>query len=309
MNAPVVKKQSQRSQSMNTPEVRVAYPSLHEKRTKNAAGLPLKTPRFEATLLFPKLSSDAASCPNYKFISDLCMEAAGKMWPGVGWPAGGLWPIKDGDVPYISKPKPGVVPKTAEQIAAANAWRVGHWVVEVTNFLDTGPKVVVMKNGRADEIPAKVINGVVQYKSGDFGIAHMSAYAYENDQWGTNLSFEGILFTRAGELIGSSGPRTASQMFGSVAGTVAPPAAALAPAPGGSGGALPLPVAHTAPSAIAGQVPIAMASVAPSSIPSAMPPSQVPTLAPRFPGDLNPPVAPMPPMPPAAALPPLPIPR
>lgn len=268
MNAPVVKKPSQRSQSMNTPEVRIAFPSLHEKRVKNAAGLPLKTPRFEATLLFPKLSADPAQCANYKFISDLCMEAAGKMWPGVGWPAGGLWPIKDGDVPYVSKPKPGVVPKTPEQIAAANAWRVGHWVVEATNFLDSGPKVVVMKNGRAEEIPTKVINGVTQYKSGDYGIAHVSAYAYENDQWGVNISTEGVLFTRLGEPIGSSGPRSAAQMFGAVV------------APGGAP-ALPTAPPAMAPSAIA-PAPMPTASVAP------LPPSS------------------MPPMPPSVGMPPLP---
>lgn len=251
MNAPVVKKPSQRSQSMNTPEVRIAFPYLHKKRTQNAAKQPLKTPRFDATLLFPKVTNDATTCPNYKFISDLCMEAAGKMWPGVGWPTGGLWPIKDGDIPYVAKPKPGVPPKTPEQIAAANAWRVGHWVVEVTNFLDVGPKVVVMRtNGQGEEIPAEVINGVQQYKSGDFGIVHVCAYAYENDQWGTNLSLEGVCFTRPGDPIGSSGPRSASQMFGSVAGMVTPAATAApgaAPAPGPQTYAPPAPPAPPSP--------------------------------------------------------------
>jgi hypothetical protein len=286
MNAPAVKKQSQRSQSMNTPEVRIAFPFLHEKRVKNAAQMPLKSPRYDATLLLPKLSTDPSQCANYKFLSDLCMEAAGKMWPGVGWPAGGIWPIKDGDVPYVAKAKPGVTPKTPEQIAAANAWRVGHWVVEVTNFLDVGPKVCVLQNGTAVEIPAKMINGVMQYKSGDFGIAHISAYAYENEQWGTNFSVEGILFTRPGDPIGSSGPRSASQMFGSVA----PVANAAAP------GVPPLPPSAAPP--LAPAVPTAPHAAAPATAPmptaSAVPPSSAP------------PLPPMPPMPNAA--PPLPIP-
>lgn len=273
MNAPApVKKANQRSQSVNTPEVRIAFPFLHEKRVKNAAGQPLKTPRYDAVLLFPKITNDPATCTNYKLLSDLCMEAAGKMWPGAGWPAGGNWPLKDGDIPYVAKPKPGVVPKTAEQVAAANAWRVGHWVVEATNYLDLGPKIAVLRNGMTEEIPAKTVNGVTLYKSGDYGIAHISFYAYENEQWGTNCSLEGFLFTRPGEVIGNGGARSAAQMFGGIA---APPSA-------------PQPGPPRPPGA-----PVA----APPTAPTAAPP-----LAPALPS--APPGPPMPPGVVGAALPP-----
>lgn len=270
MNAPV-KVKSQRSESKNSPECRIAFPYLHEKRTKRADGQPLKAPRYDAVFLLPKLTNDAATCPNYKFLSDLLMEAAGKMWPGHGWPQGAIWPIKDGDQPYVAKPKPGVTPKTPEQIAEANKWRAGHWAFEATHNLDPGPRVAIVQNGQAVEIPAKVVNGVALYKSGDYGIVHLHAYTYQNEQFGANLGFEGVLFTRPGEAIGSSGPRSAEQMFGQVAGTVPtpPPNAGASPAPG--------------------QAPPPPPTVAPQYAPN--PPGTPP-------GAVAPPVAPLPPMPP-----------
>ena len=234
MTAPT-KVKNQRSASANTPEVRIAFPFVHDKRTKNAAGQELKSgPRHDMTILVPKMHTDATKCPNYKFLADLCMDAAGKMWPGAGWPQGGVWPIKDGDVPYVPKPKPGVAPKTPEQIAAGNVWRKGCWVVEASSYLDPGPRVAVLQNGQIVEIPARVVNGHVYYKSGDFGIVNLHAYAYQNEQFGCNFGFDGVLFTRAGEAIGSSGPKSAEQMFGGIA-----PAA-------GTGGA-PVPPGYAAP--------------------------------------------------------------
>lgn len=285
MNAPVVKKPSKRSDPRNLPECRIAFPFLHEKRTKNAAGQPLKNgPRNDCTLLLPKMG-DAATCPNYKMLADMCMEAAGKMWPGVGWPQGGNWPIKDGDIPYVSKPKPGVAPKTPEQIAAANAWRKGHWVIESTNNLETGPRVAVVQNGAVTEIPARVVNGVTLYKSGDYGIPNVSAYAYENDTFGASFSVDGVLFTRAGEAIGS-GPKSAAQMFAGVAlpaATGPAPAAPMAPA------APAMPMAAPAPTySPPGAAP--MAPVAPTAATATYAPGAAP-------------------MAPAAPLPPFPAPR
>lgn len=226
-----VKHKSQRSDSKLTPEVRIAFPFVHEKRTKRANGELLKTPRHDAVVLFPKLHSDPTQCPNYKFLAAHCMEAAGKAWPGAGWPQGGKWPIQDGDVPYVAKPKPGVTPKTPEQIAASNAWRKGNWIVEVSHNLDPGPRVAVLQNGQAVEIPAKIVAGVPMYKSGDYGFVSIHAYTYQNETFGANFGFEGVMFTRAGEAIGSAGPRTAEQMFGEVATMAAPPAGYAPAAP------------------------------------------------------------------------------
>lgn len=290
MNAPA-KIKSQRSQSVNGPECRIAYPFFHERRTKNAAGQPLKTgPRFDGQFMYPKLSADAATCANYKFLSGLCMEAAAKMWPGAGWPAGAIWPIKDGDVPYVSKPKPGQTPLTPEQVAEKNAWRKGYWIFEAANYLDPGPRVAVLLNGQVVEIPARIVNGQSMYKSGDYGIPNLHAYAYQNEQFGVNFGFDGFCFTRPGDAIGNSGPRSAEQMFGGVAGTVAAPAPAM-PGVGAT------PAMPAAPQSYAPQPP--------------MPPqTYAPPLAPVAPvAPVGPPPVPMAPAPGLPALPPLPGPR
>lgn len=262
-------KKPQRSDSVNTPsEVRTAYPFFHEKRTKNAAGKLYTrkdgslSPRFNVTLMFPKLSTDAHQCANYMFLWGLACQAGQRMWPtsvnAAGqwvWPEGGQFDVQDGDVPYKSKPKPGIPAPSPEEVAKKNAWRCGYWIVECDNFFEsiTVAKVI---NGVGQDLPSKIINKVVQYKSGDWGFANINAYAYENETYGVNFGFSGFLFTREGELIGAaSGPKNAGDMFGSVANMAAPAAAlpgvqrALPPAAPGAG-ALAAPVA--APVAAAG---------------------------------------------------------
>lgn len=206
------KHKSSRSESVNTMEVRLAYPFLHEKRAKRANGTPMPTPRFDAVLVVPKLNPDPAQCANYRFFSDLAVKAATGAWGS--FPPGGHWPIQDGDAPPKPKaPIPGQAPVAPKEYP----WRKGSWIIEVTNYLDVGPTVAVMQNGQAVQIPAKVVNGKAMYKSGDYGIVHISAYTFQNEKFGVNFGFEGVLFTREGEAIGSSGPKSASQMFGGVA--------------------------------------------------------------------------------------------
>jgi hypothetical protein len=268
MNAIVAKIKSQRSESVNTPrEVRAAYIYFHEKRTKNAAGVPFvygadhpkagqPNPRYSGAVMFPKMAADAAQCPNYGFLWGLACEAARKMWPqsvdAAGqwtWPVGASLPIQDGDVPYVAKPKPGVTPKTPEQIAAANAWRRGYWLIEPENFLDPGPQIAKVINGVATPLPAQNINGVAQYKSGDWGVPNLHAYAYQNKTFGIGFGFDGFCFTREGEAIGSTGPRPVEQMFAGVAGMTGPaPQAPSAPLPPATHAAPPSPPAAAAPS-------------------------------------------------------------
>lgn len=234
---------SQRSESFNSPEVRIAYPFLHEKRTKRANGAPLKTARYDMVLIVPKLNADPSQCANYRFFSDLCVAAATKSWGS--FPAGGHWPIQDGDAPM--KPKAPTVPGAAVTAPKDYPWRKGSWIVEVTHYMDPGPRVCVMQNGQSIEIPAKVVNGKTMYKSGDYGIVHVHSYSFQNEKFGCNLGFEGVLFTREGEAIGSSGPKSAAAMFGTmaapmqpgpamasppVAPVAGPPAAPVAPVPG-----------------------------------------------------------------------------
>jgi hypothetical protein len=267
------KHKSQRSETILLGEVRIAFPFHQEKRTKSAGGKPLDRPRNDCVVLVPKLSTDPAQCANYGKLAVICMEAARKAWPSsvdaAGnwmWPAGGKWPIQDGDTPHVSKPKPGVPAKTPEQTALANKWRTGSWVIEVSTNLDPGPRVCVMQNGVAQEIPAKVVAGVQLYKSGDFGYVSLNAYSFQNETWGVNFGYEGVLYTRPGEAIGSSGPRSAQQMFGTVAGT-APVAAPLPPSAGAAPAAPPAPGGQVAAPPQMPAPPMAPAMPAPPAMP------------------------------------------
>lgn len=276
MNAPVVRVKNQRSDAQNSPsEVRVAYPYFHEKRTKNAAGVVFvkkdgtPNPRHSGTFMFPKLSTDAHQCANYLFLWGLAVEAAKKMWPqnvdtagNWVWPQGAQFAVKDGDVPIVPKPKPGVPTPSADEIAKKNAWRKGFWIVEAENFLDPGPRICKIVNGQVVELPAKSINGAEQYKSGDFGFVNIHAWAYQNETFGVNFGFDGFLFTREGERIGSTGQRSAAQMFGSVAG-MAPQAAPLPP---GAGPALPPAMPGQAPN-----IPATITMAPPVAAPAAPP--------------------------------------
>lgn len=311
MNAPVAvaRKKSERSTPTNSPnETRVAYPYFHEKRVKNSAGQPFlkkdgsPNPRHSATYMFPKLNADPYQCANYMFLWGHAVEASRKMWPqnvdAQGqwvWPAGAQYAVKDGDVPFVPKAKPGQPVPSADEIAKKNAWRRGYWIVEAENFLDPGPRIAKIVNGQMVELPAKVINGQAMYKSGDWGFPNIHAYAYENETFGVNFGFDGFCFTREGEAIGSSGPRSASQMFAGVAG-MAPQAAPAMP------GAAPAPLPPTNPA-------IAPAPSLPAAVTYAAPPA--PPAAPVA-QTYAPPAPPAPPAMPAmpgapAPLPPLPV--
>jgi len=280
-------------------ECRIAFPFHHEKRTKSAGGDLLDKPRHDAVVLVPKLNRDAAQCPNYAALAAHCMEAATKAWQS--FPQGGKWPIQDGDIPHTQKPKPGVVPLTPEQIAEKNKWRAGHWVIEVANNLEPGPKVCMLRNGVAEEIPARVVMGTQLYKSGDYGYVYLSAYTFSNKTFGVNYSYDGVLYTRQGELIGSSGTKSATQMFGAVA-TAAPvpqPYTTTVQVPGQNGGPPHLERA-THPSQVPPQ-PQPQQYAAPPAAPAAPAPQQYAPPAPPTQ------YAAAPPMPPQApALPPFP---
>lgn len=319
MNAPVaVKKRNERSAPQNTPsEIRVAYPYFHEKRTKNAAGILFTkkdgtpNPRYSGTFMFPKLHpSDPYQCANYMFLWGLACEAARKMWPqNVDqngqwvWPAGAQFDVKDGDVPFQSKPKPGQPLPDPAEVAKRNAWRKGYWIVEAENFLpDTIIRVAKVVQGQVVDILAKVVNGVEQYKSGDWGIPCIHAYAYENETFGVNFGFDGVCFTREGERIGNAGgPKSAAQMFGNVAGMVGNSNMPGAPAPAmGAGPALPPAMPGQAPA-----IPAAVTMAPPVAPPAPPAPPVAASVAPPAPS--APVYAAAPPPPPAmAGLPPIP---
>jgi hypothetical protein len=241
---------------------RIAHCYLHEQRTKMASGAALDRPHWSLVLLVPKLSQDAAQCPNYGRLAAMCMEASSQAW-GAAWPAGGKWPILNGDVPFEQKPQPGVTPLTHEQIIARNAWRIGCWHIEATSYLKTPVPVCVVKNGVAVDIDAQTLHGVQQYKSGDYGQVLLNTYTFHTKTFGVNFGLQAVQFTHPGEAIGGGGgPREASKMFGAVQGVA--PAAAWLPMP---------------PAA-----PVAAAPLAPPAPPAPPMPPPVPAAgAPAFP--------------------------
>jgi hypothetical protein len=273
-------------------ECQTAYPFLHVKRTKSAAGDVIDKPHFAITVKVPKLTNDATTCPNYANLAAHCMEAATKAWGS--WPAGGKWPIQDGDIPYPQKLKPGQTPLTAEQIAERNKWRTGHWIIEATNYLDEGPRVAIVQNGTEMPITAQTIAGQQLYKSGDYAFPFIGAYTFHNKTFGVNFSLEGVCFTRPGEKIGNSGQKSVQSMFGGVGAAVGagmvtaqPPGPPAGPAPMAPAGTAPMPPA--APTAPAAPPAPPLAPVAPPAPPAMV---AAPPLAPAAP--------PAPPAPPPA---------
>jgi hypothetical protein len=268
-------------------EVQFAFPYLHTKRTKSAAGEPVDNPHFVITAKIPKLTNDATTCPNYAAAAAHCMEAATKAWGS--WPAGGKWPVQDGDIPYPQKTKPGQTPLTAEQIAERNKWRTGHWIIEPTSYLDECPKVAVVQNGIEQPITAMTVAGQALYKSGDYGYIFLGAWTFHNKTFGTNFGLEGVCFTRPGEKIGAP-PKTVQSMFGGVgAAHGAGMATATPPGPpvtGPAPGTAPMPPGTAAPAPIAAPpappAPIAAPPLALVAPPPGLPPAPAgaPTLAP-----------------------------
>lgn len=314
---------TQRSTPALTPEVRIAHPYVHERQTKRANNTPLEKPRYSAVLMLPKTHADPSQCANYRLLWQHAVEAARKMWPqsidAAGawvWPQGLNLPVLDGDVPY--KPK-NVLPGQQQAAAPADPnkynWRKGGWQIEVGHTLEPGPRVCVMQAGQAVEIPAKVMLGKQQYKSGDYGYVSLYAYAWQHEsgKFGVSFGFEGVLFTREGEAIGSSGPKSASAMFGGIAPVGVSP---MPPGMASAAPAMPQPMAPAMPTAPAHPgfavpsgapaAPVAQA-YAPPAAAAPLPPggaAPAPSYAPPAP-----PAAPSMAPPPGGGLPPFPAPR
>jgi hypothetical protein len=258
-----------RSMAMTSTVIRGAYFYIHEKRTKNSdkSPIPEADQKYEFVGLIPKTNNDAMQCTNYRQFSDLAMSAvaAQEEWRG-SFPAGGNWPIKDGDDPSRASKYP---------------WQKGCWVINFSgNF---APKVAIMQNGVPTEIPARRIGMQDLYKSGDYCIVSTYAFTYDNKTRGVKFDMEGVLFVGPGEVIGTAS-RSVDQMFAGVSGATSSTTA---------------PAAGTAlPPAMPGQAPNIPATIttAPPAPPAAPPAPSAPVYA----------AAPPPPAPGMASLPPIP---
>lgn len=199
---------SARSADLTSPVIRGAFFYIHEKRTKdgNKAPIPPEKQKYEFLGLIPKTNPDAMQCPNYRLFSDLAMQAVAGCADFSGqFPAGGQWPIKDGD-----------------QKVAKYPWQAGHWVIKFDSTYP--PRVCVLQNGQPSEIPARRVGTQDLYKSGDYVVVSTHAFTYDNNSKGVKFSIDGVMFVGAGEVIGQ-GQKSATQMFGNI-GPVALPAGA-----------------------------------------------------------------------------------
>lgn len=244
-----------RSATICSPTIRGAYFYLHERRTKDGEGkpIPAENQKHEFVGLIPKLDRDPAKCSNYLLFANMAMGLVPQVpeWNGQ-WPAGGNWPIKDGDLK-----------------AAKYPWMVGNWVINFSG--NYSPKVAVMQNGQVVEIPARRVGTVDLYKSGDYCIVSTYAFSYDNKSRGVKFDMEGVLFVAAGEPIGSA-QRSATQIFDGVV-----PAAAVPPIQPGPVAPLqpttvvPQPT-YAAPTAAVPQPTYAALPIAPVASPPVLPP-------------------------------------
>jgi hypothetical protein len=275
-----------RSVDITSPVIRGAYFYIHEKRQKDGQKqpIPLEKQRYEFVGLIPKTNADPAQCVNYRQFADLAMSAVSQVseWGGQ-LPAGGNWPISDGD-------------DAAKLVKSP--WRAGCWVIKFSaNF---PPKVAMLQNGQAVEIPTRQMPGqnTAFYKSGDYCIVSTYAFTYDDKAKGVKFDTQGVLFVGAGEPIGSV-QRSVTQMFANTAGIAVPAASSLptpaAAAPQYAPPAAPAPYAPPAPAAA--YVPPA-APLAPQPQAYAAPPP-----APAAPVYAAPPLAPAPGQAPLPAFP------
>lgn len=290
-----MEKKSHRSASFLTPQNpawRLAYTFLHDKKTKDWEGKPLDTPISEVTVLVPKLHPDPEHCGNMKFLRTFIMEAHIKAGWGSTWLNGAGFPVKNGDEP----PKPKMVNGQLVQPDPASwEFRKNHWYFRAGSS-KFNPIVAILENGVKQELAARVINGRTYYKSGDYGVVGLHCYTYQNKTFGISFGLEGVIFTKDGEPIGTSGPKSMDAMFAGIGGPAPIQMAPAYTAPGGP----PMPPGPSYTGAQAGPAPVGYAQPAIQTapvVPQYVAPIQ--TVTPPGPSYAAPgPVAPAPALPP-----------
>lgn len=281
-----MEKKSHRSASFLTPQNpawRLAYTFLHDKKTKDWEGKPLDTPISEVTVLVPKLHPDPEHCGNMKFLRTFIMEAHIKAGWGSTWLNGAGFPVKNGDEP----PKPKMVNGQLVQPDPASwEFRKNHWYFRAGSS-KFNPIVAILENGVKQELPARVVNGRTYYKSGDYGVVGLHCYTYQNKTFGISFGLEGVIFTKDGEPIGTSGPKSMDAMFAGIGG---PAPIQMAPGgppmPPGPQYAAPAPGPAAAPvyAAPIQTAPVAPVYAAPAPGPAYAPVAPAPALPPMPPG-------------------------
>lgn len=159
--------------------VRFSYLYVHEARANNLE--PDEPPKFETTLLVPKVANDF--CPNPEAtlakIKSLVKEAADDFFNGKP-PAGAKNPIKDGDEPTANGE--GKFP--------------GYWFVKTSAQYQP-----LLIDGYRNKVTDKEA-----WVSGDWGNVKVACFGYDSrGNKGVSVGLRGIQFTRKDVPFGSGG--------------------------------------------------------------------------------------------------------
>ena len=201
-------------------EVRFAHQYLDVKREKDWLNklIDSKDREYEVMILIPKRPDDSGQRP---FVGPVSLVA--KVWeawcqlPGVNgqWSNTARWPILDCDA--INLATGGGRPET-EPYAKNNDWARGCWRINAKSKYP----VRVFGPDNVDTPRDMLTNQFLQFKSGDFGLVSIHAYAYATGSGGVSFGIEMAKKLRDGDPIGG-GQRSPEEVFGGV------PAPASAP--------------------------------------------------------------------------------
>ena len=185
---------------------RFCWQFLDVPRDKDAAGVALKEPRYETVFYLPKQGRDPQSCPAYQAlarrIQEVLTQQFGGTWPQID-PRTQQWidyPIHDCDL-YTEELK-------------TQPWGAGHWRIR----LSAGKYPPTCCDEYNVTLARDLQGRFRDFKNGDYGIASINCFGYENAQFrkkGVSFGLEGVKKIRSGDPIGS-GVRSPEQMFGAV---------------------------------------------------------------------------------------------
>lgn len=237
-----------------TPEGRFNYCFLDIQRTEDQKGQKLAKPKYEARFMIPKTAPTREACRVYQMLAAKVFEVVQSQfrgqWPNVNRQTGVWenWPISDGDA--------GTDPPIQER---------GCWSIRLSGG-KFPPRVFDQNN---NDIPKDVTGRFRGFKDGDYGIASINVFGYENVNGdGVSFGVEGIKKTRDGEPLGGN-RRSAQEMFGGPAPQSAPP---------------PLPPQAMGPPQVGGQYSAPPPQAPPPPAPPAYQPQQPPAPVSPYPG-------------------------
>lgn len=189
-NEEALKAKTQVNMSDHTRPVRISYAKIFEKEKNDLSG------KEEYSAMFLVDKSDTKLVQQLKDAINAAMQIK---W-GEKVPSGVRIPLRDGD-----KDGPNGVPTSA---TAGQEPYGGHYFINAKNTTDAGPDIWDQK-GRLNKQFDK--DKIV---SGDYVLAAINTYAYDNKSKGVGFGLQGVQLVRKGEALGNS--FDGSKVFGKI---------------------------------------------------------------------------------------------